>query len=417
MRPNGDPGKLLTAGLPTPPRPLEIQTRSELIRALEEACELEHALLVQYLFAAFAIRTRPEEKISPLQAEYGRRWKRSILRVAREEMMHLALAANLLAAVGGEAWLRRVDLPAPNRYFPHEEEFALFTLRALDAETIARFVRFEQPYERPDEPARKDLAPVVEHATVGELYRKIEDYIESHSQAELFIGAPRRQETDGWGNPWFHIEPVTDAVSAIRAIDRIVAEGEGTPAATPESHYGRFLAIQGELGRAGPGVVKDVGPNPYLAGRTPEGDAVTPLTDEGAIALARLFNRIYFSSLLMLELLYRFPPGLRPARDGVRDQVRRAMSGLLRPLGELLTELPAGHSAGPRAGPTFELEESIHLAPDPRSALTAVEERLREDAIAATGLLEGALRARPHFASNVELLAEGVALAANRVGG
>ena len=413
MSQNGDPGKLLTAPLPTPPRLLEISTRSELIRALEEACELEHALLVQYLFAAFSIRTRPEEEISPLQAEYGRRWKRSILRVAREEMMHLALAANLLAAVGGEAWLRRVDLPAPSRYFPHDGQHVVFTLRALDADAIARFVHFE----RPSPPPLVGMVSVVERGGVGELYRTIEAYIESRPEAELFVGAPKRQDTDDWGNPWFHVEPVTDAVSAIRAIDRIVAEGEGTPAGTSESHYGRFLAIQRELGRAGAGVVKDVGPNPHVAGRIPTWDAVTPLTNDSAVAVARLFNRIYFSSLLMLELLYRFPPGLRPARSGVRDQARRAMSGLLRPLGELLMELPAGDEAGPRAGPTFELEESIHLAADPRSALVAIEERLREDAGTARDLLDGPLRERPHLAGNVALLADGVALAANRVGG
>src|SRR5690349_9222707 len=124
-----------------------IADRSDLIRTLEEACELEHALLVQYLFAAFSIRTRPEAGgPDAAEAEFGRRWKRTLLLVAHDEMMHLGLAANVLSAVGGRAWLRRSALPAPQRYFHHHgDHYVLATLTRLTGEAVERFVRFEAP--------------------------------------------------------------------------------------------------------------------------------------------------------------------------------------------------------------------------------------------------------------------------------
>jgi hypothetical protein len=366
MSPSEAAPQLATGFLP-PAEPRKIETRSELLRALEEACELEHALMVQYLFAAFSIRTRPGEGIDEREAEYGRRWKRRILRVAREEMMHLGLAANLLAAVGGRAWMRRTNLPAAQRYFRYRDRYLLFTLRPLSKTTVERFICFEQPEEPP---AVEEYSP--EYRTVGELYRKIEQFIERTDPAQLFVGSPQRQEADDWKNPWFRLEPITDASSAIRAITRIVEEGEGTPSGTPESHYGRFVQIREELARVRlDAVVKPVGPNPYLRRERPLGDDATRIDDPAARSLAELFNRLYYSMLLLLELLYQFPAALAPTRGDLRDQIRRLMSGLLRPIGEVLTDLPAGDGLR-RAGPTFEIEEFIRLSDEPHSALAVV---------------------------------------------
>jgi hypothetical protein len=411
-------GEPLAAEL-TPRAPDPITTRSQLLRALEEACELEHGLLVQYLFAACTIRTRPsaEHGIDEELAEYGRRWKRAILLVAHEEMMHLGLAANLLAAVGGRPRLRHALLPSPHRYFPHEGKYVLFTLRRLSVTTTERFLCFERP-----EPASTLGASAVddgdapEYRTVGQLYRGIEHFIEESDEATLFIGSPQRQETSDWKNPWFHLERVKDAHSALRAISRIISEGEGTPVGAPESHYGRFRRIRDDWGRVPAArLIKPVAPNPYLRHPAPQGDASTALTDPGSLALADLFNRLYFSMVLMLELLYAFTPELADVRGGLRNQIRRTMSGLLRPLAEVLTDLPAGDGRH-HAGPPFELpHHGFHLADDAQSALVVVSERLGEDAERARTLVEGPLAARPELAGNVELLASGVALLRNRL--
>ena len=81
------------------------EDRAQLIYALMEAAALEHLLMCQYIFAAASLKTH----ISKLgdserryhQLERIRYWKRKLYEVAREEMQHLAIAMNLLIAVGG----------------------------------------------------------------------------------------------------------------------------------------------------------------------------------------------------------------------------------------------------------------------------------------------------------------------------
>ena len=67
-----------------------IDTREELVNALSEAAELEHGLLVQYLFAAFSMKRKVDEGITSIQQALMVDWKGAILRVAHEEMYHLA---------------------------------------------------------------------------------------------------------------------------------------------------------------------------------------------------------------------------------------------------------------------------------------------------------------------------------------
>ena len=66
-----------------------ISNREELRNALHEAAELEHGLLLQYLFAAFSLKRRLEEGLSPLDQALIGNWERVILAVAVEEMAHL----------------------------------------------------------------------------------------------------------------------------------------------------------------------------------------------------------------------------------------------------------------------------------------------------------------------------------------
>ena len=59
-----------------------IDTREELVNALSEAAELEHGLLIQYLFAAFSLKRRVDEGITPVQQSLIVDWERTVLRVA-----------------------------------------------------------------------------------------------------------------------------------------------------------------------------------------------------------------------------------------------------------------------------------------------------------------------------------------------
>ena len=73
---------------------MAIDTREELINALHEACEIEHSLLVQYLYAALSVKKGLDEGLTPHQQRLARDWQARMLVIAREEMGHLGIACN-----------------------------------------------------------------------------------------------------------------------------------------------------------------------------------------------------------------------------------------------------------------------------------------------------------------------------------
>ena len=161
-----------------------IDTRLELIDALYEAAELEHGLLLQYLFAALSLKKRLDEGITGSQQELIRKWEGQILLVAREEMAHLGTVCNLLSAIGAAPRFSRPNFPQPAKdYYPFN-----FTLTRFSDEALYRFIRAELPKgELPPEPpaAFTGIAPLalapemlaaaipepLEYEYVGELYR------------------------------------------------------------------------------------------------------------------------------------------------------------------------------------------------------------------------------------------------------
>src|SRR5256714_13619523 len=94
-------------GLAPPEAPFVIEHREALIYMLCEAAELEHGIMCQYLFAAFSLKQRADEGLTPEQLDAVTRWRRQIAHVAAEEMLHLALVHNLLSAIGAAPHLGR----------------------------------------------------------------------------------------------------------------------------------------------------------------------------------------------------------------------------------------------------------------------------------------------------------------------
>ena len=84
---------------------LLIDTREEMIFALNEAAEIEHGLMIQYLFAALTMKKDLRENATGTQQELIRKWE------AREEMAHLGTVCNLLSSVGGSPHFERPNFP------------------------------------------------------------------------------------------------------------------------------------------------------------------------------------------------------------------------------------------------------------------------------------------------------------------
>src|SRR6478752_3925572 len=86
-------------------------SREHLIHWLYEAAELEHNLMCTYLYAAFSLRQGEAEGLSPAEDEIVARWRRTILKVAVEEMGHLTAVWNITSALGGAPRFGRGNFP------------------------------------------------------------------------------------------------------------------------------------------------------------------------------------------------------------------------------------------------------------------------------------------------------------------
>lgn len=180
-----------------------IDTRQEIIYALNEAAEIEHGFMIQYIFAAMSMKKYINEKITGEQQELIRKWESDILSVAREEMAHLGTVCNLLSAVGGAPHFKRPNFPQKaTQYYPFD-----FVLSRFSDESIYRFIRFELPKGEPLPPPPKQLSkskllalfPIapdpIEYDYLGELYNRIRYGFNTLPEDELFIGPKGSQDS------------------------------------------------------------------------------------------------------------------------------------------------------------------------------------------------------------------------------
>ena len=244
------------------PHGLVVEGREELLYLLGEAAEVEHGACCIYLYAAFTLRAEPGDGLTAAQVPAVAGWKRVINRIALQEMIHLALVNNLLAALGGAPRLGRHNLPQRSPYAP---EIRL-TLAPFSEQTLRRFLYIERPegmdissiageldHDRPAPPV--PTGPLVLPApqafsSVGQLYRGIEwglrGLVDRYGEERVFLGSPNAQAS----TRYFRVPermpeliPVTGLASAITAIESIVEEGEGARGSWQEAHFGRFLEI------------------------------------------------------------------------------------------------------------------------------------------------------------------------------
>jgi hypothetical protein len=354
---------------------LVVEHREALWYLLVEASQLEHALMCEYLFAAFSLKRGEDEGLTAEQAEAVARWRKVVLGVAVQEMLHLALASNLLAAIGGAPSFGRPPFPARSRYFPPSVQLELmpFGERAL-----RHFLFLERPegMELPDaegfEPVGPAPAPMTEQdvvpwgqdfSTVGHLYRGIEGgfrhLVERMGEERVFLGPARSQATAATFR-WPELVAVTDLASACSAIETIVEQGEGARGDWREAHYGRFLRVleeYQELKRLDPSFEPARPVVPAVVRQPAEVDERLPLIDDPHTArVVDAFNVAYEVVLCTLTRFFTHTDETDEQLDILADVAVGMMYAVLEPLGELVTLLPAGPShPGQTAGPSFEL--------------------------------------------------------------
>lgn len=384
-------------GQAAPEAPFVIEHREALLYMLAQAAELEHGIMCQYLFAAFSLKQHPDEGLTDVELAAASRWRRQISHVATQEMLHLTLVQNLMTAIGGAPHLARPNLPNPAGHYPAGVTLALLP---FGKQALEHFMFLERPEGMELEDAEGlaavqravpllmetgDIVPrLQDFATVGHLYRSIEkgfaNLAAKLGERSLFIGPPRAQASpENFG--WPELVVVTDLGTACQAIEEILEQGEGPRGDWREAHFGQFVAILDEfqqLTTANP-AFDPVRPVLVANVRPCEHASDVPLiTDQVAARCADLFNVSYEILLLALERYFAHTEETDAQLATLTDLAMGLMFQAIKPLGDLITTLPAGPDhPGRTAGPSFELfYESDYLIPHREAAWAMLAERL-----------------------------------------
>jgi CDGSH-type Zn-finger protein/uncharacterized Fe-S cluster protein YjdI len=380
---------------------LAVRDREELIYLLTEAAEFEHTVMCSYLYAQWTLKRDESEGVTARELEAIERWRSLIASVSMEEMLHLALVNNLLAAVGAAPHFSRPDFPVARGKFPAEVDFHL---APFNESSIDHFVFLERPdgidiedgkgfsheSRYPRVVCTSLLSPTPrDYSSQGHLYhgigRAIERLADKLGEENLFVGHGQAQ-LSATEFPMPGLFQVTDVESAHQALEEIVRQGEGAPAHREDSHYARFAAIRDEYAQlrsartrfepAHPAAV-----NPVLA-EIVSGSQVARVTNPLAKLLVDLGNSVY--GLMVHVLAQVCAPSPLPSR--LRAGLSEASSELMKlmtVIGENCARTPIGDEyPGTNAGITFSLPRSFGQLVQANAALILAE-RARELAVPA----------------------------------
>jgi hypothetical protein len=374
-----------------------VANREDLWWLLLEASQLEHMIMCQYLFAEFSLKQGVEDGLTASQAEAVERWRKLLRGIAVEEMLHMALVANVMASIGAAPYFGRPNYPQRSGYFPSG---IILDLVPFGERALKHFLYLERPegMERqdaegfvPTAPPRQPLSEEElmprgqEFMTVGHLYRGIEEGLRTlcsrFGESALFVGSPRAQATPELLH-WPQVVAVTDLDSALAAIGEIIEQGEGARGDWRDAHYGRFLSIWEEFHQ-----MRDADPSfeparPVIPAYTHQpfdiASEVAIISDPLTHRVAELGTVAYE---LVLHLLTRFFTHTEETEEQLGMLIGTAielMADVIRPLGTMLTRLPVGPShPGSTAGLTFQMHYAMgNFVPWRDSAWALLHERM-----------------------------------------
>jgi hypothetical protein len=157
------------AGRESAPFEREFAPRGYVAFLLHMDAQIEHGLMVQYLYAAYSLGG---PQVPPEHRDMVRCWREILLGVAKEEMGHLVTVLNVLRLIDAPLSLERDDYPWSTPFYPFP-----FALEPLTLDSLAKYVYAESPKDwtgpQADEIRVRVKQGVVNPHRVGELFEAL----------------------------------------------------------------------------------------------------------------------------------------------------------------------------------------------------------------------------------------------------
>ncbi len=388
------------------------------IELLKLAAEVEHALMVQYLYAATSIPDEP----GPVSVNYHEK----LMDVVIQEMGHLATIQNLLLLLGGRKafYMQRDVMREASAKNPIP-----FVLEPINKTSLATYVAAEKPAQVPPELeaqvdelvrlAEKDAG--VDTHRVGAIYELLRWMFTPPEEASKGIDFAMLAPLPA--NPHFAdadlqdlsevtlYEALTDewqvfeeqvilatahtAAEARDAIDRIAEQGEGLTDRS-HSHFAEFMEMIAAF-EAGHISVKPIATSPTLEAHEGQGGEV--ISHRYTQLWGEVFSLEY--NLLVLTIYHtlvtpRPSDGSAGLRGALANLALRSMRRVIGPVSDIVASLPLrDDGSSDKAGPPYDLDASI-LQSDEDSALVAQHIRM----IDRLASIYGAIESSPDFPSH-----------------
>lgn len=404
--------EVLAAKLPE--KPIELQPEFNwhdyMVFLLHVAAEIEHALMVQYLYGAYSLGG---PQVPERYREAVRDWQTVILGIAKEEMGHLITVENLLRLIGGPLNFEREDYPFRSDFYPFT-----FTLEKLTLDSLAKYVYAEMPEEWED-PDKQEIIERAEKANegqplnrVGKLYSLLIELFESKDpyylqERDILADSVVFQASwDEWGRgyrggargsssgperhtPDLLIELAPTRDKAVAGLKAVAEQGEASETQDPEeeSHFTRFLRIYKDFKAATQDgtwcPARPVPKNPRIGDEPRSQDdpetlaanakvapdlCVDEIRNREAIGWAHLFNLRY--RMLLVNLMHALDVAGPLSQGGALTPrgslVNRTFGEMynLRSISGILVQLPRLEGGDPgrsAAGPAFNMPYTLSL--------------------------------------------------------
>lgn len=306
-------------------------SKEKLIELLQSALQLEHATIPPYLTAVYSFK--PSTNLVAAKA---------IKDIAEEEMLHMAMVANIITALGGEPQMAGEGFVPeyPGRLPLTIGDGLEVGLKKFSKELVNDvFMEIEKPETPLHFPVPEPgFEAEDEFETIGALYSALAKKI-SELGDPAFTGDPDHQVVMDTGSIWQLLTPVTNVESAVAALNWIAEDGEGT-AKLPFDGGGEDLAHYYKFAEIFHGrklVKTGDGPEDFAYAGDPieiDEGAIWDLPDnpraadyaEGTQARAAVdyFNRMYSEMLRALQRTFNGEPEHHRAALGVMLRLRTA---------------------------------------------------------------------------------------------